>query len=307
MPLISVIIPCFNAAATLGATLEALRAQTLQDWEALIVDDGSTDESAEIAKHVAAKDPRIALTRNPGRGPSAARNHAGLNLAKGRILAFCDADDIWTPGKLEAVSKALDAGHADAVFGQTAFFAAHPSDARSISGVSQGDITIETLLGENPVCTLSNLSLGAEHFRALGGFDATLVHNEDLDFLIRLVGHGGQLRGLPGVHVYYRTSPSGLSADLAAMQAARRRLLATAARFGVTANRRNEAIYLRYLARRALRLDLSPVLSARLALTGFVTDPGGFLSPVHRGLATLGAACAAPILPGATRRALFSK
>lgn len=100
MPLVSIITPVYNAARWLPETLATVRAQTLSAWEHILVDDGSSDESAAIAQAAAAVDPRfqfLRMARNGG--PSAARNLA-LEIARGRFIAFLDADDLWLPEKL---------------------------------------------------------------------------------------------------------------------------------------------------------------------------------------------------------------
>ena len=99
-PLVSVITPVWNAAATLAATVASVRAQSLPDWEMLIVDDGSTDGSPALAAALAAGEPRLRLLGwAENRGAAAARN-AGIRAARGRYLAFLDADDLWRPEKL---------------------------------------------------------------------------------------------------------------------------------------------------------------------------------------------------------------
>lgn len=100
-PLVSVVTPAWRAAAFLPATIASVEAQTLGDWELLVVDDASPDATAEVAAAAAARDPRIRLLRHEAnRGPAAARNTA-LEAARGRYLAFLDADDLWLPAKLE--------------------------------------------------------------------------------------------------------------------------------------------------------------------------------------------------------------
>lgn len=100
MPLVSIITPVYNAARWLPETLATVRAQTLTDWEHILADDGSSDDSVGIAEAAAAEDPRIRLLRTPyNAGPSAARNLA-LEAAQGRFIAFLDADDLWLPQKL---------------------------------------------------------------------------------------------------------------------------------------------------------------------------------------------------------------
>lgn len=302
----SVIIPCHNAAATIGATLEALVRQTDSDWEAICIDDGSTDSTNEIiASHTAAC-PRIRLHASPGRGPSDARNH-GAALARGEILAFCDADDLWAPTKLMELEEAFADLWVDGVFGRVAFFDDDPAQARVTSRVPAEPLSIEMLLGENPVCTMSNITLRRSAFERSGGLCRDMVHNEDLDWLIRLVGDGARIVGLDRVQVFYRANPTGLSANLTSMAKGRRAALESAAQFGFAPNRRHEAVHFRYLARRALRLDAGRATALELTLRGLAKSPRGFLSPLRRGLGTAIGAAAAPFLPRRLRRALFSR
>ncbi len=303
MPRFSVIIPAFDAAATLPATLASLHRQTCTDWEALVVDDGSTDATRAIA---AAAGPRVRLLANPEKGPSAARNHGAVQ-AQADILAFLDADDLWAPEKLARMAEAFADPATDAAFAGIEFFRHRPGDSRVTSTVPPGPLRIGTLIGENPVCTLSNLCVRRAVFAASGGFDAKLVHNEDLEWLIRLAGQGARIIGLPERLVWYRTSPRGLSADHAAMREGRAAALATARRFGVLPDARAEAIHLRHLARRALRLDAGGLTALRLTAEGIATSPAGFLSPARRGALTALAALAAPALPRPVRRALFAR
>jgi len=100
MPLVSIITPIYNAAPWLRETLDSVRAQTLTDWEQIMVDDGSSDDSVAIAEAAALQDPRFRLIRTlRNMGPSAARNLA-IEAARGRFIAFLDADDLWLPEKL---------------------------------------------------------------------------------------------------------------------------------------------------------------------------------------------------------------
>ncbi|QQA44723.1 glycosyltransferase family 2 protein [Pelagovum pacificum] len=305
MPDISIIIPCYNAEATVLDTLESLKRQTVTDWEAIFVDDGSTDGTEVLLRHAAEVDPRVRIVRNPGKGPSDARNFGAMRLAEGQLIAFCDADDLWRAGKLAEVRDAFHDPATDAVYGRIGFFRDTPADATVFSTVPEGALTIDMLLGENPVCTMSNITLRRDVFRASGGFDRTMVHNEDLEWLIRLVGTGARVRGLPLLQTWYRTSLGGLSTDLAAMREGRARALRTAVRFGVTPSGRSHAIHHRYLARRALRLGAPGRTALGHAIAGLVRSPSGFFSPVRRGALTLAASTIASLLPRSLRRALF--
>lgn len=305
-PQFSIIIPCFNAVTTLPATLASLQAQTLTDWEALLVDDGSSDATPAIIAEAALADPRLRLLRNPRKGPSAARNHAVMQ-AQGQIIAFCDADDLWAPQKLARMAALFAAPKTDAVYARIAFFREVPEDAAAFSTVPQGPLGITTLLGENPVCTMSNLCIRKTSFATSGGFDEMLVHNEDLEWLIRLAGMGMQIIGHDETLVWYRNNTFGLSADFKAMRAGRAQALATAQRFGARMDPRAEAIYLRYLARRALRLDTGRMTALRFVLEGLCNSPAGFFSDVRRGALTALGALVAPLLSTRSRRHLFGR
>lgn len=99
-PLVSIIMPCYNAERYIAQSIESVMAQTYQNWELLITDDGSTDRSVEIVSEYCKKDGRINLLVNEHKGISETRN-ASIARAKGRFVAFLDSDDIWYPEKLE--------------------------------------------------------------------------------------------------------------------------------------------------------------------------------------------------------------
>lgn len=97
---VSVLMPLYNSAETLAHSVASVQAQTRGDWELLLTDDASTDDTAALAAALAATDPRIRLFRlQRNVGAAAARNHA-LSFARGRYIAFLDADDLWHPEKL---------------------------------------------------------------------------------------------------------------------------------------------------------------------------------------------------------------
>jgi teichuronic acid biosynthesis glycosyltransferase TuaG len=101
MPLVSVVTPSWNVARLIGATIESVQAQTLTDWELVIADDCSTDETAAVVQSYAAKDPRVHLIRQPRNGGPALARQAAIERAQGRFIAFLDSDDLWLPAKLE--------------------------------------------------------------------------------------------------------------------------------------------------------------------------------------------------------------
>ena len=305
MPTFSVIVPCHDATDTLVATVESVRAQTRSDWELVCVDDGSSDATPAVLEAMAAEDDRIRVFRQDNAGPSRARN-VGALLARGRILAFLDADDLWRSDKLASVAAILDHdARADAAFGRVAIF-----DGASETGLSarrSGPLPLEACLGENPISTLSNLTVRRDAFLETGGFDERLRHAEDLAWLLAAVSGGMRVVGTEAVHLRYRTSPDGLSADLDAMHDGwRMAMVAAAPALPPAALRRAEARHLRYLARRALRMGQPPATALAFAWRGLRRAPAAFLGGGRRGPATLAACLAAPVMPAPLRRCAFA-
>lgn len=96
---VSIITPAYKAAAYVGEAIRSVQAQDFHDWEMLVVDDGSPDNTADVVAGFAAADPRVKLIRQANSGPAMARQRA-LDEAKGHYIAFLDSDDYWLPGKL---------------------------------------------------------------------------------------------------------------------------------------------------------------------------------------------------------------
>jgi len=113
-PLVSVVIPAYNRAGMLREAVDSVLAQEFRDFELIVVDDGSTDETPRLLD---AYGRQIAVVRQPNRGVSAARN-AGVAAASGRLIAFLDSDDLWLPAKLASQVQFFDS-HPDALICQT--------------------------------------------------------------------------------------------------------------------------------------------------------------------------------------------
>lgn len=113
-PAVSVIVPVYNVTEYLRACIDSVRAQTFTDWELILIDDGSTDDSGTICDEAAASDARIRVIHQPNRGVSRARN-AGLDTAKGTYIAFVDSDDTIVPTYLEKLVGAAETHHTDLV------------------------------------------------------------------------------------------------------------------------------------------------------------------------------------------------
>jgi len=211
MPLVSIVTPVYNAARWLPETLASVRAQTFTDWEHLLVDDGSTDDSAAMIALAAARDPRIRLLRTPqNSGPSAARNRA-LDAAQGRFIALLDADDLWLSEKLARSVEWMNAkGYA---------FIYHDYRYISHDGARSGclvrapeTLNLYTLLTQRGVGCMSIVldreQIGHFHFPV----DCPYLH-EDFCAWLGLVREGHIGHRLPADLGRYRLSPHSRSSD----------------------------------------------------------------------------------------------
>lgn len=109
MPLISVVMPAYNMESYIGDSIRSVLNQTISDWELIIINDGSTDNSLTVIEPFVTSDSRIKVITQENGGVSVARNH-GLKVAAGRYIAFLDADDLYDPRYLELMSQALEQG-----------------------------------------------------------------------------------------------------------------------------------------------------------------------------------------------------
>ncbi len=190
-PLVSVIIPAFNAEKHLAETLESLRAQTFSDFEAIIVDDGSTDRTAAVAQAYVEGDPRFRLFRQKNAGVAGARN-AALAQAKGQWIAFLDADDVWMPEKLEVQSKiAREQPEVDFIFSN--YFIWNGSkdiEQRYLSAkkLPTGDPLVR-LISYN-LFGISSVLVKRSLLDKVGVFDQSLAPAEDWDLWLRMAEKG---------------------------------------------------------------------------------------------------------------------
>lgn len=209
-PKVTVIIPAHNAGAYLRTTLQGVMAQTFQDFEVLVVDDGSTDDTAAIARSFA---PKVRHLHQANAGPSAARN-AGITGSAGAILAFLDADDLWQPELLQTHVESLEAhAEVEGTFVWARFIDQQGQPLPDTLGGRVEEITLRrVLLGGTPV-QFSTLAVRREVFDRIGLFDPALRQSEDWDVMVRMLIAGVRLTGVPRVLVLRRVHPDSLTAD----------------------------------------------------------------------------------------------
>lgn len=300
--LFTVVIPAFNAAPYIEHTLLSVQRQSLPDWEAIIVDDASTDDTARIVRQLAAGDPRIRVVAGQHRGVSAARN-LGLSLARGRYIALLDADDLWMPGKLAAHLRHLESfAEVGVSFSRVRFMSADGEPGKVCSRVPRDPVPAWRLLYDNPATTCSTLVFRRGLLARVGGFDESIGYAEDLEWLLRAAVRGrATVAGLQSTLVLYRTNEAGLSSRLERMQEGWEMMVDRARTYApdivARHERRARAWHLRYLARRALRLGLPPETGWRLMRAALEEDRWLLLrDPVRAGL-TLAASAARRMFP----------
>lgn len=225
---VSVIMPVFDGAASVADAVASVQRQEQVEFELLVHDDGSTDETATVLQKLAAEDPRIEVSVGPNRGPAASRNRL-LERARGAYVAFLDHDDVWPDGRLARQLIRLDVSPAaPAVVGETLMFEALGSDgAPNPTGRSR-----RVLAGLLQACLFRRSAIAAAGLFA-EGFRA----GDDFDFLLRVIESSGPLEIEHEVAVWYRLHPGQWTADLelsgqgtarALAQSLRRRRLAGA-------------------------------------------------------------------------------
>ena len=211
MPSVSVITPCFNYAHYLGATLECLCGQLFGDWECVLVDDGSTDASPEVAQQYASRDGRIRYLRKENGGLPAARN-TGMGAARGRYIFFLDADDLIHRDALSWLMAAMANRSRRVCLMRARNFLHDPArDGFAFEARPRATEFLPNILADNlgpPHCYL------AERRAVLtaGGFDARLRACEDWDLWIRMAVQGADLVNVDRVGAYYRRHATSMSA-----------------------------------------------------------------------------------------------
>lgn len=213
-PLVTVIIPAFNAQRFLAETLNSLLAQTYQQWEAIIIDDGSNDQTLAIAQEFAHNEPRLRVLTQANAGVSASRN-AGMGIAEGEFIAFLDADDVWHPQKLERQVQAACTQSVDFIYCCVSYHDVNGTlyyepDWSPYLGALNGEeffVRQYTSLFLLPSCVMVRKSL----IEQCGGFDISLRSAEDGELWLRLAQSGARFLGLSERLCQYRSHSAGLT------------------------------------------------------------------------------------------------
>lgn len=211
-PRFSIIIPAFNAEATLGETLGSVAAQQFEDWECIVVDDGSADSTYSIAWGFAESDARFRVISQANQGTGGAYN-TGVGAAQGEYVVICSADDVLLPDHLTAISNFIDTHTTFDIFSTNGFI-------RTESGKREprySETQEESSLNLADVISECFYSVGAAYRRSIfddvGGY-RTDVFGEDYDFWLRAMAAGARHRYVPAILSEHRLSSDQKSAQL---------------------------------------------------------------------------------------------
>jgi GT2 family glycosyltransferase len=228
-PRTSILMPAFDAHATVRESVESALAQTVGDLELIVVDDGSADETPEVVSSYAARDERVRLISQANAGTSAARNR-GLAEARGMFVSLLDNDDAWLPTHLQRSTERLEAApgaglaYADAWILDDASGRINRRTSLSFyphraAPDADADELYAALIEKNFVIA-SSATLTREALDAVGAFDAELRGTDDWDMWLRVAGAGfGAVRAAPEPLVVLRYSATSQSSDLPMMVA----------------------------------------------------------------------------------------
>lgn len=298
---VSIIVPAYNAARTITACLAAIRASQGGPFELIVVDDGSTDQTPELARQAGAQ-----VIQQARQGPAAARNR-GAASATGAILVFIDSDVIVHPGAIGRMAAALQAGT-----GLTAVFGSYDVSPQAGGAVSRYRNLLHAYTHQTGARQASTFwaGLGAvrrKDFESIGGFNARRFDTasiEDIEFGVRLIAAGGRIEldpSVQGAHCKQWTLSSMVKTDLWCRAVPWTRLLRHTGKFPNDLNLRwsqRLSVCLAWLAPPALAAcfyDLrSLAAAAGLLLLHFALN-AGFLNFVRRHAGLRLAAASVPL------------
>jgi len=205
------VLPVYNGAETIAATVESVLGQEFVDLELLVINDGSTDHTLEVLAKV--DDPRVSIHSFENRGLATSRNR-GIHLAGGEYVAIIDADDLWTPDKLRKQLQALVSDpRAGMAYSLTDCIDEHDNFAGPGSHVVHFGRVYEQLLIGNFIESGSNPLIPRRIFDEVGVFDESLAAAEDWDVYLR-IAHACPIVCVPEVQILYRIHSRSMSANI---------------------------------------------------------------------------------------------
>lgn len=212
MPVVSIITPAYNAELFIEQTINSVQKQTFSDWEMIVVDDGSTDNTAVMVKAIAEIDHRIKYFYQQNGRQGKARNLA-IENAKGEFLAFLDADDLWESTKLEKQIQVIEQEKCDLVYTTGYVFSENTNNVVKkiqITGGAQNskELIIKQLWGYS--FPILSVLVKKEFVVKVGGFSENpkVQNAEDYQLWIKLTDAGLKIYGMQEELFYYRVHPA---------------------------------------------------------------------------------------------------
>ncbi len=218
-PIVSVIVPVYNAKDDLSECLASISAQTSQNWEAILVDDGSTDGSAQICDEAAKNDPRFRVIHKENGGVSRARND-GIDAARGKYIMFVDADDLIEPACISEMAAVAEKHGTDLVL---CGFDRFDDDQQKVTRLTRfylvmfRDLKDFLLLYSEPKTNMFGVSIWAKLFRTDVirahnlRFDPEISYEEDCIFVTDYLRKARSIAGLGAAMYHYRQQTQSLS------------------------------------------------------------------------------------------------
>ena len=203
-------MPAYNTEKYIGESIQSVIDQTYKNWELLVIDDGSTDKTAEIIRRFAAHDSRVKYLFQQNSGQGKARNTA-IAKSSGSLIAFLDSDDLWLPQKLELQLQVMDSVKADVVY-SNGFIIYEPgapagaTDFPIVPGKIEGRRMIDLLLLLNFI-SVQSVVLRKEILPNASPFDESLLC-EDYELWLRLAAGGAVFHGMTEKLIKYRRHPT---------------------------------------------------------------------------------------------------
>ncbi len=224
MSLVSIIVPSYNSAHLISTTLDSINQSTYQDYEVLIIDDGSTDHTKTVVEPYLT-DQRFKYIYQENKGLAGARN-TGIELALGNYLVFLDSDDIILPVKLSQQSNFLDEhSEVDIVYSDSQWFVEDDlNDTRAVEfPVHKGDVLPYLLYGN--FIHVNSVMVRTDKVKETGGFDVNFRELEDWDLWLRLSIRGSHFGYTPGSLSKVRIRKGSMTSDQMRMNKAMVRVL----------------------------------------------------------------------------------
>lgn len=213
-PTFSIAMPAYNAQSTISRAVDTVLAQTCPDWELVVVDDGSTDDTARLIEEYASRDPRIRVVRQQNKGCGGARDTA-VRHSNGTFIVRLDADDELEPNYLEAMAAFIEANPGYDIYSCNGWHV-YPDGSRRLARPGEfyeqeRSFTLEEMFHAVHIFTVAVYR--REIFDRIGGIRPD-VYCEDLDFWLRAFAAGARHRYTPQALAVYHVSETQMTADV---------------------------------------------------------------------------------------------